>query len=32
MEKIMNLLPIILKLKELINKLNEIFQKTLVKG
>jgi hypothetical protein len=32
MEKTINLLVIILKLKENINILNEAFQKTLVKG
>lgn len=32
MEKTMKILPIILKPKELINKLNETFQKTLVEG
>jgi hypothetical protein len=32
MEKIMKHLPTILKIKELINKLDETFQKTIVKG
>jgi len=32
MEKAMKDLPIILKLKEIINKLDETFQKMLVKG